>query len=153
MAIANIISGNLTASILNHFPQFLVAPNICFNASYPQSSNYERHWSRFDQVNFVYFSVDSDTFLLLFYTNTKKTDKTFLKKFESSVYTYATIKTFRNKLKFKDKPWKFLVYKSLYVLQTNSCQNLLNWKTLVKKRSSHKIQGKQKSFINTITKK
>ena len=28
MAVPNIISGNLTASILDHLPQFLVAPNI-----------------------------------------------------------------------------------------------------------------------------
>ena len=41
MAVPN-ISGNLTASISDHFPQFLVAPNIFFNASYPKSNIYER---------------------------------------------------------------------------------------------------------------
>ena len=60
MAVPNIISGNLTASISDHLPQFLVAPNIFFNASYPKSDNYERGWSRFDQEKFVldYFSVE-----------------------------------------------------------------------------------------------
>ena len=53
MAVPNIIYGNLTASILDHLPQFLVAPNIFFNGSYPKSNNYERDWSRFDQENFV----------------------------------------------------------------------------------------------------
>ena len=59
MAVPNIISGNLTASILDHHPQFLVAPNVFFNASYPKSNNYERDWSRFDQENFAldYFSI------------------------------------------------------------------------------------------------
>ena len=33
MAVPNIISGNLTAPISDHLPQFLVAPNIFFNAS------------------------------------------------------------------------------------------------------------------------
>ena len=42
MAVRNVISGNLTASILDHLPQFLVARNIFFNASYPKSNNYER---------------------------------------------------------------------------------------------------------------
>ena len=42
MAVPNIISGNLTASITDHLPQFLLAPNIFFNASYPKSNNYER---------------------------------------------------------------------------------------------------------------
>ena len=33
MAVPNIISGNLTAPISDHLPQFIVAPNIFFNAS------------------------------------------------------------------------------------------------------------------------
>ena len=66
MAVPNIISGNLTASISYHLPQFLVAPNIFFNGSYPKSNNYERDWSRLDQENFVldYFSVKWDNVLL-----------------------------------------------------------------------------------------
>ena len=33
MAVPNIISGNLTAPISDHLPQFIVAPNFFFNAS------------------------------------------------------------------------------------------------------------------------
>ena len=83
MAVPNIISGNLTASILDHLPQFQVAPNIFFNASYPKSNNYERDWPRFDQGKFVldYFSVEWDNFLLSSNTNTEKSYKTFPEKF------------------------------------------------------------------------
>ena len=42
MAVPNLFLGNLTASILDHLSQFLVAPNIFFDVSYPNSSNYER---------------------------------------------------------------------------------------------------------------
>ena len=65
-AVPNIISINLTVTISDHLPQFLVAPNIFFNASYPISNNFERDWTRFDQENFVldYFSVEWDNFLL-----------------------------------------------------------------------------------------
>ena len=52
MAVPNIISGNLTASIL-------AAPNIFFNASYSKSNNYEKDWLRFDQENFVLDSLKS----------------------------------------------------------------------------------------------
>ena len=45
MPVPNIISGNLTASISDHLSQFLVDPNIFFNALYPKSNNYERDWS------------------------------------------------------------------------------------------------------------
>ena len=80
MAVPNIISGNLTASMSDHLSQFLVAPNNFFNASYPKSNNYEREWSGFDQENFVldYFSVNWDNFLLSSNTNT---EKSFLEKF------------------------------------------------------------------------
>ena len=108
MAVPNIISGNLTASISDHLPQFLVAPNIFFNASYPKSNNFEKDWSRFDQENFVldYFSVECDNFLLSSNTNTEKSYKTFFEKFESLLDTYAPLKKIsKNKLKFKDKPW------------------------------------------------
>ena len=44
MAVPNIISGNLTASISDHLPQFLVASNIFFNSSYHKSNNYEKDW-------------------------------------------------------------------------------------------------------------
>ena len=45
---------------------------------------------------------------------------------------------------------RYLYYESIYLLKTFSCQNLLNWKTLVKKGSPHKIQAIPKYFINTI---
>ena len=107
MTVPNIISGNLAASISDHLPQFLVAPNIFLNASYPKSNNYEKGWSRFDQENFVldYFSINWDTFLLSSNTNTEKSYKTFLEKFESLLDAYAPPKKIsKNKLKFQDKP-------------------------------------------------
>ena len=66
MAVPNIIFGDLTATISDHLPQLLVAPNIFFNTSYPKSNNHERDWSRFDQENFIlgYFSVEWNNFLL-----------------------------------------------------------------------------------------
>ena len=72
MVVPNIISGNLIAFISDHFPQFLVPPNIFFNASYPKTNNYEGNWSRFDQENIVlyYFSVNWDNLLLSSNTNT-----------------------------------------------------------------------------------
>ena len=79
-AAKNVEIRGLTASISDHLPQFLVAPNIFLNASYLKSSNYERDWSRFDQGNFVldYFSIELDKFLLSSNTNTEKSYKNFL---------------------------------------------------------------------------
>ena len=53
------ISGNLTATISNHLPQFLIVPNILSNPPSKKSNIYERDWSNFDQENFIldYFSI------------------------------------------------------------------------------------------------
>ena len=60
MTLSKIISGNSTATLSYHLPQFLMAPNIFLTHSTPISSKYERDWSRFDQENFIldYFSID-----------------------------------------------------------------------------------------------
>ena len=72
MAVSNIISGSLTASISNHLPQFLVAQFLVPD----------------------YFSVEWDNFLLSPNRNTEKSYKTFLEKFESLPDTYAPLKNF-----------------------------------------------------------
>ena len=61
----HIRSGNLTATISDHLPQFSIIPNIFVNISGNQSNTYERKWSKFDQENFIldYFSVDREDLL------------------------------------------------------------------------------------------
>ena len=57
--IENTISGNLTATISDHLPQFIILPNIFSNPPSNKSNIYERDWSNFVQKNFIlgYFSV------------------------------------------------------------------------------------------------
>ena len=154
MAVPNIVYGNLTASILDHLPQFLVAPNIFFNASYPKSNNYERDCSRFDQENFVldYFSVEWDNVLISSNINTEKFYKTFLEKFESLLDTYAPLKRL-NKLKFKDKSWITPGLQKFISIKNQFLSKFIKLKDPNKKGSPYKIQAIQKSFINTIKKK
>ena len=44
----DIISGNLTATISDHLPQFAIIPNMFGNISGNKSKIYERDWSKFD---------------------------------------------------------------------------------------------------------
>ena len=46
------ISGNLTASISDHLPQFSIVPNMFGNIPGNKSNIYERDWSKFDRENF-----------------------------------------------------------------------------------------------------
>ena len=45
--IENAISGNLTATISDHLPQFIILPNILSNPPSNESNIYERDWSNF----------------------------------------------------------------------------------------------------------
>ena len=48
-----IISGNLTATISDHLPQFLLAPNTLSKPSYNRSNIFERGWSKINKENFI----------------------------------------------------------------------------------------------------
>ena len=56
----DIISGNLTATISDHMPQFSIIPNTFGNISGNKFNIYEQDWFKFDRENFIldYFSVD-----------------------------------------------------------------------------------------------
>ena len=45
----NNITGNITATISDHLPQFLIAPNIFSNPTSTKLNIFERDWSEFDQ--------------------------------------------------------------------------------------------------------
>ena len=62
-----IISGNLTSTISDYLPQFLIAPHIFSNAPYKKSKVFERDWSKFNHEDFIhdFFAVDSPHILKL----------------------------------------------------------------------------------------
>ena len=54
------ISGNITATISDHLPQVLFAPNDLSKVSYQKSNVYERAWSKFIQTVFAFDYFDKD---------------------------------------------------------------------------------------------
>ena len=49
----DIISGNLTATISDHLPQFAIICNIFVNISGNKSNIYQRDWPKFDRESFI----------------------------------------------------------------------------------------------------
>ena len=104
----DIISGNLTATISDHLPQFSIIPNMFGNISGNKSNIYERDWSKFDQENFIldYFSVDWEDLLKIDELNVDNSTKIYLDKINMLLDTYAPLKRINKcKLKFKSKTW------------------------------------------------
>ena len=63
----DIISGNITATISDHLPQFLISPNTFADPPSNKSNVFERDRPNFDQENFVlyYFDIDWPNILKL----------------------------------------------------------------------------------------
>ena len=104
----DIISGNLTATISDHLPQFAIILNMFGNIQGTKSNIYEREWSKFDQEDFIleYFSVDWEDLLKINELNADNSTKIYLDKINMLLDTYAPLKRINKyKLKFKSKPW------------------------------------------------
>ena len=90
----DIISGNLTATISDHLPQFSIIPNVFGNITGNKSNIYERDWSKFDQENFIldYSSVDWEDLLKIYELNVDNSTKIYLDKINMLLDTYAPLK-------------------------------------------------------------
>ena len=88
----DIISGNLTATISDHLPQFAIIPNMFGNISGNKSNIYERDWSKFDRENFIldYFSVDWEDLLKIDELNADNSTKIYLEKNNVIRYLWTT---------------------------------------------------------------
>ena len=140
----DIISGNLTATISDHLPQFAIIPNMFGNILGNKSNIYETDWSIFDQENFIldYFSVDWENLLKIDELNVDNSTKIYLDKINMLIDTYASLKRINKyKLKFKSKPWITLgLQKSIYV-KNKLLTNFINKKEpCIKRGISHQIQ-------------
>ena len=78
----DIISGNLTATISDHLPQFAIIPNMFGSILGNKSNIYERDWPKFDQENVILdnFSVGWEDLLKIDYLNADKSTKIYLYK-------------------------------------------------------------------------
>ena len=103
-----IISGNITANISDHLPQFSFVPNILSNPSTQKSNYYESDWSKFKQENFIldYFDKDWADLLQVNQQNVNLSMGSLLNNINSIFDVHAPLKKINKyKLKFKAKPW------------------------------------------------
>ena len=102
----DIISGNLTATISDHLPQFSIIPDMFGNISGNKSSLYEKDWSKFGWENFILdsFSVDWKDLLKTDELNADNSTRMYLDKINMLLDTYALLKRIKKyKLKIKSK--------------------------------------------------
>ena len=152
----DIISGNLTATISDHLPQFAIIPNIFGNISGNKYNIYERDWSKFDQENFIldYFSVDWEDLLKIDKLNADNSTKMYLDAINMLLDTYAPLKRINKyKLKFKSKPWITLGLQKLISVKNKLFVNFINKKDPILKEEFHTNYKKYRNLLSTLMKR
>ena len=102
------ISGNITATISDHLPQFLFAPNVLSNPLCNKSNILERNWSKFNKENFIldYFDKNWSEILQLNEHNVNLSMNSLLGHMNTILDIHAPYKKVsKYKLRFKSKPW------------------------------------------------
>ena len=135
----DIISGNLTATISDHLPQFSIIPNMFGNVSGNKSNIYERDWSKFDQEKFIldYFSVDWEDLLKTDELNADNSTRMYLDKINMLLDTYAPLKGLQKSISVKKKLLK----------------NFINKKDPILKEEFHTNYKKYRNLLSTLMKK
>ena len=153
--IENAISGNLTATISDHLPQFIILPNVFSNPPSNKSNIYERDWSNFVQENFIldYFSVDWNSLI----NNDKDVNisfNNFFKRINAILDKHAPLrKVTKKKLRFRSKPWITLgLQKSIFI--KNSLFVKFIKSNDINQRNEMHIKYKQyRNLISTLLKR
>ena len=152
----DIISGNLTATISDHLPQFAIISNMFGNISGNKSNTYERDWSRFDRENFIldYFSVDWEDLLKIDAFNADNSTKIYLDKIDMLLDTYAPLKKINKyELKFKSQPWITLGLQKSTSMKNKLVANFINKKDPILKEEFHTNYKKYRNLLSTPMKK
>ena len=122
-------SGNITATISDDLPQFLLVPNV-FSNPYCQKSNiYERDWSKFVQQDFFldYFDKDWSDVLQRNQQYMNLSINSFLDKMNSILDEHAPLKRVNKyKLKFKSKPWITPAIRKSISIKNNLLKRFIN---------------------------
>ena len=152
----DVISGNITATISDHLPQFLIAPNVIPNPSSNRSNIFERNWSDFNQQNLIvgYISADSKVLLKIEQYNINFSFKTYLSKINSLLDTHASLKeSSKYKLKFEKKTWMTPCLQKSITVKNKLLKKFIHLKEPHKKSYSHNEYKKYRNMLSSILKR
>ena len=128
-----IISGNLTSTISDHLPQFLIELLIFPNAPNKISNIVGRNWSKFNREEFIldYFAIDWPHILKLQNNDTNTSFQIFFDSMSRILDEHAPLKQLsKYKLKFKTKPWIAIALQKSISIKNKLFSDFINKKCL-----------------------
>ena len=123
------ISGNITATIPDHLPQFLFAPNVLSNPLCNKSNILERDWSKFNKENYTldYFDKNLSETLQLHQHNVNLSMDSYLNHMNAILDIHVPYtKVNKYKLRFKIKPWPILTLQKFITVKNHLLKNFIN---------------------------
>ena len=150
------ISGNISASISDHLPQFSIIPKIFSNAPFPKSKIFERNWSNFDQHKFIleFLSIDWEKNLKLDEKDMNESFQLFIDKMDLLLHTYSPYKKIsKYKMKFKNKPWLSKGLQKSIQIKNVIFKRYIKAKDELSKFNFHEKYKKYRNLLSTLMKK
>ena len=150
------VSGNITATISDHLPQFLFVSNVFSNPSCQKSNIYERDWSKFFQQNFVldHFDKDWSDVLQFDQKDVNLSNNSFLDNMNSILDEHAPLKRVNKyKLKFKSKPWIIPAIQKSISVKNNLIKKFIISKDPQAKDIFHEQHKNYRNMLSTLLKK
>ena len=151
-----IISGNLTSTISDHLPQFLIAPHTFSNPPNKKASIFERDWSKFNCEEFIldYFTIDWPHILKLQNNDTNTSFQNFFDSMNRILNKHAPLKRLsKYKRKFKTKPWITMALHKYISIKNKLFNDYINKKDLSQKTELHIKYESYRNMLPTLMKK
>ena len=151
----NNISGNITVTISDHLPQFLIAPDIFSNPSSRKLNIFERDRSKSDQENFIldYLSVDWENLIKSVNGNVDQSFVSFQTKFNLILDMYAALKKIsKPKLEFRNKLWIPLGLQKAASIKNHLLTKYMKVKNVTLKTEAQVKYKQYRNILSTLMK-
>ena len=153
---SEIISGNISSTISDHLPQFLIVPHIFSDPPSHKSNIYERDWSNFNQEDFImdYFAIDWPNILHLQNRDVNQSLESFLNSINTIMEEHAPLKKIsKYKLKFKTKPWITPGIQKSISIKNSYFKRYIKKKDPIHKSELHEKYKQYRNSISTLLKR
>ena len=150
------ISGNITATISDHLPQFVFAPNVLSNPLCNKSNILERDWSKFNKKNFIldYFDKNWSEILQLDQHNVNLSMDSYLDHMNAIFDIHAPYKKVNKyKLRFKIKPWITPALQKSITDRNHLLKKFINCNDSQTKEQLHTRYKEYRNLLSTLLKR
>ena len=149
-------SGNITATVSDHLPQFLFAPNVLSNPLCNKSDILERDWSKFNKENFIldYFDKNWSEILQFDQHNMNLSMDSYLDHMNAILDIHAPYKKVNKFIsRFKIKPWITPALQKSITVKNHLLKKFINCNDSQTKEQLHTRHKEYRNLLSTLLKK